>query len=219
MTAEVSLQSARGSYAADGYVLLPQLFTPIVLQVFHGKLQSDLNLKGDAKFVSRTALLTKPALEVYSRQYAPMAAFHWGATPAVAAIAGCDLIPTYAYFRVYQHGDICRVHSDREACEHSLSLMIELSDSAPWALCVGKDPVEQRPAPVVLDFGAEEFTSMPMNCGDAVMYRGVDHRHGRVEPNPNGWSAHLFMHWVDAAGPYAEHAFDRVALAKLGNPA
>jgi hypothetical protein len=219
MTAEVDLNGARKCYAADGYVLLPQLFTPLVLQVFHGKLQGDLNLKGDPRFVSNTALLSKPALEVYSRQYAPMAAFHWGATTAAAAIAGCELIPTYAYFRVYQHGDICRVHSDREACEHSLSLMIELSDSTPWPLCVGKDRVEERPAPVVHDFGAEEYAALPMSGGDAVMYRGVDHRHGRVEPNPNRWSAHLFMHWVDAAGPYAEHAFDRVALAKHGAPA
>lgn len=218
MTADADRQSERDSYAENGYVLLRQLFTPIVLQVFHGKLQADLNLKGDSSFVSRTALLTKPALEVYSRQYAPMAAFHWGATPAVADIAGCELIPSYAYFRVYQHGDVCLVHSDRDACEHSLSLMIELSDGQPWALDVGKDMIEQPPAPVEPDFGAEEFASLPMSAGDAVLYRGVDHRHGRVEPNPNRWSAHLFMHWVGAAGPYAEHAFDRVALAKHGIP-
>jgi hypothetical protein len=210
---------AREAYAANGYALLEQLFPPLVLQVFHGKLQADLNLKGDSKFVSRTALLTKAALEVYSRQYAPMATFHWGVTPAVADVAGCALIPTYAYFRVYQQGDVCLVHSDREACEHSLSLMIELSDGQPWALCVGRDLVEQRPAPVGPDFGGEEFASVPMRAGDAVIYRGVDRRHGRVEPNPNRWSAHLFMHWVDANGPYAEHAFDRVALAKHGMPA
>jgi hypothetical protein len=120
---------------------------------------------------------------------------------------------------VYQQGDVCLVHSDREACEHSLSLMVDLSDGLPWALCIGKDLVEQRPAPVVPDFGAEDYASLPMHAGDAVMYRGVDHRHGRVEANPNRWSAHLFMHWVDPNGPYADHAFDRIALAKHGVPA
>jgi hypothetical protein len=29
-----------------------------------------------------------------------------------------------------------------------------------------------------------------------------------MTPNPNGWSAHLFLHWVDREGPYREHAFD-----------
>jgi hypothetical protein len=27
-------------------------------------------------------------------------------------------------------------------------------------------------------------------------------------PNPNSWSAHLFLHWVDRDGPHAAHAFD-----------
>lgn len=212
----ISLDQRRKAYRDNGYVLLQHFFPPLVLQVFHGKLQADLNLKGDPKFVSHTPLLTKPALEVYSRQYPPMATFHWGLTPAAAEIAGCELIPTYAYFRVYQQGDVCLVHSDREACEHSLSLMIELSDRVPWALCIGKKRLEQPEPTNGFDFGDQEYSELPMTAGDAVMYRGVNHHHGRIQPNPNRWSAHLFLHWVDADGPYAEHAFDRVALAQHG---
>jgi hypothetical protein len=26
-------------------------------------------------------------------------------------------------------------------------------------------------------------------------------RHGRTTPNPNGWSAHLFLHWVERGAP------------------
>jgi len=50
--------------------------------------------------------------------------------------------------------------------------------------------------------------ALSMNVGDAVAYRGVEHRHGRTMPNPNRWSAHLFLHWVDPQGPHAERAFD-----------
>ena len=209
-------EERRSAYRESGYVLLEHFFPPLVLSVFHGKLQADLNLKGNPEFVSRTPLLTKPALEVYSRQYVPMATFHWGLTPAVTEIAGCELIPTYAYFRVYQQGDVCLVHSDREACEHSLSLMVELSDNVPWALCVGKKKLAAPEPTNGFDFGDQAFSELPMHAGDAVMYRGVEHHHGRITPNPNRWSAHLFMHWVDASGPYADHAFDRVALAKHG---
>lgn len=203
------------AYRSRGYVLLKQLFPPLILQVFHGKLQRDLNLKGSTAFVSRTPLLTKPALEVYSRQYPPMASFHWGLTPAASAVAGCELVPTYAYFRVYQQGDVCLVHSDREACEHSMSLTVELADGVPWALCLEHKHVE-RPVPTTdADFGSEEYSAIPMRAGDAVMYRGVNHRHGRIEPNPNRWSAHLFLHWVDANGPFADHAFDQVMVQKV----
>ena len=76
---------------------------------------------------------------------------------------------------------------------------------------LGGDPVPTLDE----DFGAEAFTALPMRAGDAVMYRGVNHRHGRIEPNPNLWSAHLFMHWVDVDGPHADHAFDRVNIEAL----
>jgi len=52
-----------------------------------------------------------------------------------------------------------------------------------------------------------------MKPGDAVLYEGVHHRHGRTDPNPNRWSAHLFLHWVDRDGPYRDHAFDGRAPA------
>ena len=51
-----------------------------------------------------------------------------------------------------------------------------------------------------------------MAVGDAVLYQGVHHHHGRTTPNPNRWSAHLFLHWVERDGPYADHAFDQQAL-------
>jgi hypothetical protein len=47
-----------------------------------------------------------------------------------------------------------------------------------------------------------------MEIGDAVAYRGVEHRHGRTTPNPNAWSAHLFLHWVVPDGPHADRVFD-----------
>lgn len=215
MTGSAVRQTELDCYRERGYVLLEQLFPPIVLDVFHGKMQQDLNLKGNPAFISQTNLLTKPAIEVYSRQYAPMATFHWALTPTAAEVAGCELVPTYAYFRAYQQGDVCLVHSDRPACEHSLSLMLHLADDLPWALSVEHRRIDQ-PEAVQRDFGEEQFTSLPMTAGDAVMYRGVEHRHGRLEPNPNAWSAHLFLHWVDANGPHADHAFDRVMLEKHG---
>ena len=144
-----------------------------------------------------------------------MATFLWGLTPRISEVAGCELMPSYAYFRVYQQGDICKVHSDRKACEHSLSLTLELADDMPWALSVERKHVEDPPPSLDADFGSEPFVSLPMRAGDAVMYRGVNHRHGRLEPNPNRWSAHLFMHWVDSDGPYADRAFDRVTVANL----
>lgn len=204
--------SERTLYREKGFVLLKKLIAPAVLARFRGHLQEDLGLMRSRHFVRSCNLLTLPSIEVYSREYLPMASFLWGLTPRVAEVAGCELMPSYAYFRIYQKGDVCRVHSDREACEHSLSLTVELGEKIPWALSLENRCLEKPVTSVESDFGAEQFSSLPMSAGDAVMYRGVNHRHGRLEPNPNSWSAHLFLHWVDAGGPYASHAFDQARI-------
>lgn len=205
---------SHSSYYRDGYVALPGLFEPEVLQAFFNRMQADLQAAGRplTSFGARGPLLKRDALEVYAYEYTQMLTFLWGLTPRVAEVTGKRLLPTYAYFRLYQQDDVCRIHGDRPSCEHSLSLTVGYSDNRPWALCVEKARLETPCVDVQEDFGAGEYGSVAMNPGDGVLYQGVHHRHGRVDPNPNQWSAHLFMHWVDRDGPYAEHAFDRPAL-------
>jgi hypothetical protein len=198
-----------GDYRDDGYALLRGLIPPEVAREFLHGLKDDLG--SGALPVSRIEqypnLLTRAAFEIYGHHYKPMLYFLWGLTPIMSQIAGRELLPTYDYFRIYREGDICRVHSDRYSCEHSLSLTLDYSDGVPWGLEVEKAPSTPS-ARVEPDFGGQDHASIAMEVGDAVVYRGVDHRHGRTQPNPNGWSAHLFLHWVDRDGPHRDHAFD-----------
>lgn len=205
-------------YRAEGHLALPALFPPIILGAFYETMRTDLGLSQGAirKFTARGPLLSKDAIEIYALQYPPMLTFLWGLTPRIALATGCELLPTYAYFRLYQRGDICRVHSDRHACEHSLSLTIAYGDDKPWALSVG---TEAEPEPrdfVSEDFGEQPYKSVAMQPGDGVLYQGVHHRHGRLDPNPNQWSAHLFLHWVDVNGRYRDQAFDRPTIERAG---
>ena len=201
-------------YHADGYVALPGLFPGEVLTSFYEQMWDALTKQHGSMnmFRTRGPLFGKDAIEVYSMQYAPMQTFLWGLTPRVAEAAGRSLLPSYAYFRLYQEGDICRVHSDRQACEHSLSLTMLYSDGKPWPLSVSRTELSAPSAAVSGDFGEEPFGSVAMQPGDGVLYQGTHHRHGRLDPNPNRWSAHMFLHWVEASGRYADHAFDRRAI-------
>ncbi|MEA3058877.1 MAG: hypothetical protein QOE50_289 [Sphingomonadales bacterium] len=78
------LAAEREAYRNDGYVLLKGLFPPVVLQTFRSRIQQDLDFNRSRAFVRGNNLLTKPAIEVYSLEYPPMAAFLWGLTPRVS---------------------------------------------------------------------------------------------------------------------------------------
>ena len=210
------MMSETEQYRDKGYVALPGLFQPIILRAFYEQMRVDLGIgqRSMRQFTARGPLLSKDAIEVYALQYPPMLALLWGLTPRIALATGCDLLPTYAYFRLYQKGDICRVHSDRPACEHSVSLTIAYGDDKPWPLSVSDTPLSVRQSLITEDFGGESFGSVAMQPGDGVLYQGVTRRHGRLDPNPNAWSAHLFLHWVDATGQYRDQAFDRPAIER-----
>lgn len=199
-----------GSYGDQGYAHLQGLVAPEIAQAFLQGLKQDLGPGSIplSRVSSHPNLLTRPAFEVYGHHYRPMLYFLWGLTPIVSDVVGAELLPTYDYFRIYRKGDICRVHSDRYSCEHSLSLTLAYSDGKVWSLEVEKDDSAPS-ARVDQDFGTSPFGSVQMNVGDAVLYKGVNHRHGRTQPNPNTWSAHLFLHWVDRNGPHKDEAFDR----------
>jgi hypothetical protein len=203
---------AREQYRSKGYALAPGLLPREVGTAFLARLQADLARQGAtfAALLQPSHLLRAPAAEVYGHHFPMLAGLHWGMTPTIADCLGEDLLPTYAYFRLYRQGDICRVHCDRYACEHSVSLTLAYSDDRPWALEVAtvRDDMPRQRADEAFAPG-EAPEGVVMQPGDAVLYQGVHHHHARTSPNPNAWSAHLFLHWVSRNGPYAGEAFDK----------
>ncbi len=100
------------TYRTKGFQLVPGLIPREVGMAFLARLKDDLARQGlsFARLLQPSNLLRAPAAEIYSHHYVPLAGFHWGMTPKIADLTGEDLLPTYAYFRLYRQGDICRVH-------------------------------------------------------------------------------------------------------------
>lgn len=211
-----------GDYEVDGYATIRGLVPPEVAANLFNQLRIDLASAGKSfeTFAQSQPLSKQTTIDISGHFYRPLTTFLWGLTPIISEITGADLLPSYDYFRIYQKDDVCRVHSDRPSCEHSVSLTLAYSDGVPWALQVGSTRVTKE-EPCVEDFGDEPYSSVAMQPGDAVLYRGIDLRHGRTQPNPNQWSAHLFLFWVERGGQFAQHAFDaerlRSEMERVGN--
>ena len=113
--------------------------------------------------------------------------------PSIERIAQRPLFPTYSYFRVYKTGDVLERHTDREACEVSVSINLDCQAPAPWPISV-EGPL-----------GVSSFALEP---GDGVIYRGIECPHWR-DAFQGEMMAQVFLHYVEQHGSRAEWKFDK----------
>lgn len=196
----------KNAYDTIGYVnvggLLHKRVTNRINKVIIDHLDvSQLDLSGS----DHPDVLKRAAVDIPGQDFPPFLFMLWSMTPFMTAVTGKTLMPTYSFFRIYRQGDILKFHSDRPSCEHSMTLTLGYGEGKNWPLEVmkrGTTYEEMRQEGTAV-------TPVDMNVGDAIIYRGIDVPHGRRMPNPNSWSAHIFLHWIDVDGPYADYAFDR----------
>ena len=104
---------------------------------------------------------------------------------------GLELLPTYAFWRMYTlHADL-KKHKDRPSCEVSVTVMIG-SDGTKW--------------PIYMD-----GTELNLEPGDAAIYLGCEVEHWREEFTGD-WQAQTFLHYVDKNGPNREWVKDKRLL-------
>jgi hypothetical protein len=101
---------------------------------------------------------------------------------------GLELFSTYAFWRMYTINADLKKHTDRPACEISVTVMIG-SDGTKWPIYMNGAGVDMEP-------------------GDAVIYLGCEIEHWREEFNGD-WHAQTFLHYVDKNGPNKEWAKDK----------
>ena len=132
---------------------------------------------------------------------------HYLVKKEVEEILGIDLHPTYYYERFYFTGQQLKRHSDRSSCEVSVTLQISTNRKEPWPIWFEKPD------------GSESFVNM--KNGDAVIYKGCEREHWRepleskynrfqrIFKKDDTYHHQIFLHYVNANGPYVNYAFDR----------
>ena len=130
---------------------------------------------------------------------------------AIENILQIDLFPTYYYERCYWKNSVLVRHTDRPACEISISIQVS-SNTKPWPIFFKKPNGEE--------------SSVTMNDGDGVIYKGIEIEHwrNRLDSKYNRFQRYIkklrkieddtyhhqvFFHYVKAQGNYVHHAYDR----------
>lgn len=105
------------------------------------------------------------------------------------------LHPTYYYDRFYFNGSELKKHTDRPACEISLSMNISGNLNYNSNLCF---EVEGK------------LYELPTSPGDAIIYKGIDipHWRNKIKGSKQSYYHQIFMHYVRANGYFVEYTND-----------
>jgi hypothetical protein len=129
--------------------------------------------------------------------------------PHLEKILGKRLYPTYSYARLYQPGETLLAHQDRPACEISVTLALD-AQGTPWPIYFADESqnIDDLYIKGERDYHVKNKAEITMNPGDAALYKGCEKVHWREEFFGD-WAAQVFLHYVDANGPYATERFDK----------
>jgi hypothetical protein len=115
--------------------------------------------------------------------------------PEVSRLVGVPLAPTYSYTRRYAKGDKLARHTDRAACEISVTASVEIPRGAGPSVVHFKAP-------------AAAETKVEMFEGDGCIYAGTEVEHWRKRFRVDGY-VQLFLHFIVKGGRnYPELTFD-----------
>jgi predicted 2-oxoglutarate/Fe(II)-dependent dioxygenase YbiX len=131
--------------------------------------------------------------------------------PNFERVFGKKLYPTYAFSRMYAPGEELHVHRDRPACQFSATITLGF-DGDTWPIYMGDYTEAGKGREAVTQNKEVKFltneTEIKMEVGDAVAYYGMQKPHWRNPYTEGKWQAQVFLHYVDADGPYADQKYD-----------
>jgi predicted 2-oxoglutarate/Fe(II)-dependent dioxygenase YbiX len=132
--------------------------------------------------------------------------------PNFELVSGKKLYPTYAYARLYAPGEQLHHHTDRESCELTATITLGFEGDV-WPIYMGDFADEGVGRKVTTQGGEEKWLTneakIEMQVGDAAFYYGMNKDHWREPYTEGKWQAQVFLHYVDANGPYAEWKYDK----------
>jgi hypothetical protein len=113
-------------------------------------------------------------------------------TSEVSEILEETVLPTYTYSRIYKKNSVLEPHTDRDACE--ISLTLHLGSDSSWPIWIKTPEGEER--------------SIELSPGDAMLYLGKVAEHWRTQYEGEEY-VQVFLHYVKSRGECSYTYFDK----------
>jgi hypothetical protein len=125
--------------------------------------------------------------------------------PRVSQLTQKKLCPTYSYSRLYITGDVLKPHTDRPACQYSVTMNL---GGEPWPIYYGVYDEDSKDGVVVKGKKVKILNEIVMKPGDGAIYKGEDLVHWR-DPFMGDHCVQTFLHYVDSEDEkYSSHKYD-----------
>ena len=132
-------------------------------------------------------------------------------------VIGRKLYNTYYYDRFYFPGQELKKHTDRPACEISVSIHVSTNIKESWPIWIKTpDTFEDSAMKTLITSGENKF--IDLDAGDGMVYKGCERPHWRdpmpgllessISKNKNLYYHQIFFHYVLQDGIRAHHAWD-----------
>ena len=210
------------SFDKNGFLVLQNLYDP--QELFHPvpKIRGQLNYRSkkldDVEYIEEESQVQGSLARYWHPQYRKI---HSDIRLKIEKQIGRKLYNTYYYDRFYFPGQELKKHTDRPACEISISVHISTNLEEYWPIFIKTPYVfaeSQECTKVKKLINTGDIVAVNLNPGDGVLYKGCERPHwrdkmpGTFEMMSGGEELYyhqIFFHYVLQDGIRAHHAWDK----------
>lgn len=125
--------------------------------------------------------------------------------PRMSLVTQKKLCPTYSYSRLYITGDELKPHTDRPACQFSVTMNL---GGDPWPIYYGVYDEDSKDGFTVGGKKVKVLNEIVLKPGDGAIYKGEELVHWR-NPFTGDHCVQTFLHYVDSEDEsYKKDHFD-----------
>ena len=210
------------AFDKNGFLVLQNLYDP--QELFHpvpeirGQLNYRSNKLDDFEHIEEEDQVEGSLARYWHPQYRKI---HSDIRLIIEKEIGRKLYNTYYYDRFYFPGQELKKHTDRAACEISISVHVSTNIKGYWPFFI-KTPYifadSQECTKVKKLINTGDIMAVSLNPGDGVLYKGCERPHwrdkmpGTLEMMGEGEQLYyhqIFFHYVLQDGIRAHHAWDK----------